>query len=82
MLIELLEIVITGGQNRIELITDYLFEEVSANTVILFDMGEDGLDGGASSELFMLLLVGGVLFSCPINSWRMALASSWASQKV
>ena len=51
----------TGRQDRIELIAGRSFEEVPAHTVMLFDMGEDRLDGGASSELFVLLLVGGSL---------------------
>ena len=58
MVVDLLEVVTTSRQNRIETVAGYPFEEVSSHSMMLFDMGEDGFDGGASSEFLVLFLVG------------------------
>ena len=73
MVVDLLEIVATGRQDRIELVAGRSFEKVPAHTVMLFDMGEDRFDGRASSELLMLLFVGGSLGqNCGVSFVSMA----------
>ena len=73
MLVDLLEVVATGRQDCIELIASPSFEEVPAHTVMLFGMGEDRFDKRASSELFMLLFVGGSLGqNCGVSFVSMA----------